>query len=107
MRLGWVTNIAIEKGRGRISFTHSNNSSPSDDDARSMRHLPLAIARDARVIADVLVSDVADAQLGAVVEDADRARRFHWVRVLVPQDLRRGCALRLAVQDDSVSWKYT
>lgn len=68
-----------------------------------MRHLALAVARDARVIADVLVADVADAQLRAIVEDAHGARRLHGIGVLVPQDLRRRRALRLAVQDDRVS----
>lgn len=71
-----------------------------------MRHLALAIPRDAGVVADVLVPDVADAQLGAVVEDADRARGLHRVGVLVPQDLRRRCAFCLAVEDYGVSWKY-
>lgn len=87
------------------SCTHSNNGSSGDDNARSVRHLSFAIAGYARVVADVLVPDVADAQLGAVVEDSHSARRLHRIRVLVPQDLRRGRTLRLAVEDDSVSWK--
>lgn len=87
------------------SGTHRDDGAAGDDDARGVRHLALAVARDARVVADVLVPDVADAQLGAVVEDAHRPGRLHGVRIFVPQYFGRGRALSLAVEDDSVSWK--
>lgn len=83
--------------------SYGDNSSPSDDDSRGMRDLPLAVARDARVVSNVLVPDVADAKFGAVVEYANGARGLHRVRVLVPQDLGSGRALRLAVKDDGIS----
>lgn len=80
-----------------------------DDGAARYNHpcrvgnLPLTIARDARVVADVLVPDVADAKLGAVVEYANSSRRLHWILILVPQDLGRGSALRLTVKYDGIS----
>lgn len=86
--------------------TYRDDSATGDDDARGVGDLALAVARDARVVADVFVPDVADAQLRAVVEDAHGARRLHGVRVLVPQDLGRGRALRLAVEDDGISCDF-
>lgn len=83
--------------------THSDHSSPRNDDPCRVRDLALAVARDARVVPDVLVSNVADPQLCAVVKDAHSARRLYGVRVLVPQDLRCGSALRLAVKNNSIS----
>lgn len=49
------------------------------------------------------MADVADAQLGAVVEDAHGARWLHGVRVLIPEYLWRRRAFRLAVEDDGIS----
>lgn len=67
-----------------ISESYSDYSSASNDHSCSMRNLAFAVARDARVVPDVLVPDVADAKLGPVVEDAHGTRRFHRIRVLIP-----------------------
>lgn len=45
---------------GFLKWTHSDDGSARDNDARSMWHLALAIARDARVIPNVLVANIAD-----------------------------------------------
>ena len=63
-----------------------------------MADLTLPVSRDARIIPDVLVLDRRDPELGAVVEYPDGGRRLDWIRVLVPEDLRRRRTLRLAVQ---------
>jgi hypothetical protein len=86
---------------------YRDDSSAGDDDARGVGHLALAVARDARVVADVLVPDVADAQFGAVVEDAHGARRLHGVCIFIPKYFGRGRALRLTVEDNSISCKVS
>ena len=69
-----------------------------------MVHPALRVAGHAEVVADVLVPDFVDAQLGAVVEDADAVRvGLHGMVVPEPKDLRLRGALRLAVQDDRVA----
>lgn len=50
-------------------MTYSDDSATGNDNACGVRHLPLAVARNARVVADILVSDVTDAQLRAVIKD--------------------------------------
>lgn len=70
----------------------------------SVGNLPLTVASDARIVPDVFVADVADPQLGAIIEDANSSWRLHRVGILVPEDLRRGSALSLAVENDSISW---
>ena len=70
----------------------------SDYNAGRMTDLTLPVSRDARIIPDVLVLDRRDPELGAVVEYPDGGRRLDRIRVLVPEDLRRRRALRLAVQ---------
>lgn len=69
-----------------------------------MGDMALTIARVARVLADVLVANGADTQLGAIIEDANsRRRNVDRCAILVPQDLRRGGAIRLTVEDDRVT----
>ena len=52
-----------------------------------------AVARDARVVAEVALQHVGDPELGAVVEDADAAGDLDGLVRLVPQDLGgRGAA---------------
>ena len=63
----------------------------------------LAVLGRARVIADVLLADVGDAQLGAVVGDGQRGRRRHQLIVPQPQNLRHRRALGQAAQDDRVA----
>lgn len=55
---------------GLIGGRYHNNSTTGNNHSGSVRDLSLAVSGDARVITDVLVSDVRDPQLGAVVEDA-------------------------------------
>lgn len=52
-----------------VGVTYSDDSATGNNDTCRVRHLSLAVARDARVVADVLVPDVADAQLRAVIKD--------------------------------------
>lgn len=69
-----------------------------------MGDLSLTIARVARVLADVLVTDGANTQLGAIIEDTNSSRRnVHRRIVFVPQDLRRWGAIGLTVEDDRVT----
>lgn len=70
----------------------------SNYNAGRVTDLTLSVSRDARVIPDVLVLDRRDPELGAVVEYPDGRRRLDRVRVFVPEDFRRRCTLRLAVQ---------
>lgn len=80
-----------------------------------MTDLTLAVPRDARVIANVLVPDGGYLQFRSVLEDANGARRFHWLVVLEPQDLRRRGAPGLTAQNNCVAevhvdhlfWHYT
>lgn len=69
-----------------------------DDDARGVTDLALSVPGDAGVIANVLVLDRRDPELGAVVEYTDGRRRLHGIRVLVPKDLGRRSTLSLAVE---------
>jgi len=70
-----------------------------DDDARGMADLAFPVPGDAGVIADVLVLDLRQSELGAVVKYPNvPAIGLDGIRVLVPQDLWRRCALSLAVQ---------
>lgn len=77
-------NVQTEDTRSWHRVTYSDNSATGNDDACGVRHLPLAVARDARVVADVFVPDVADAQLRAVIKDAHCAWGLHGVFVLIP-----------------------
>lgn len=59
-----MRNVVIFLSLGSSNFiaqTHSDNSSTSDDNSRRVGDLSLAVARDARVVPDVFVPDVADA----------------------------------------------
>lgn len=67
------------------------------DDASRVADLALAVAREARVIADVLGLDHRYPELGPVVHDPYGGRRLDRVCVLVPEYLGRGRALSLAV----------
>lgn len=69
-----------------------------DDDARGVTDLALSVPGDAGVVADVLVLDRRNPELGAVVEYTDGRRRLDGTRVLVPKDLWRRSAFSLAVQ---------
>lgn len=71
----------------------------SDDDARSVADLALPIPGDAGVIADVLVLDRREPELGAVVEYPNVSTvGLNRIRVLVPKDLWRWSTLSLAVE---------
>lgn len=69
-----------------------------------MGDLSLTVARNACVVADVLVADGGDAQLGAIVKNANSSGRLHRIGVLVPQDLGRGGAIGLAIENDRVTY---
>lgn len=85
------------------NFYHDNSAARYYNAGR-MGDMSLTIARVTRVLADVLVANGADAQLGAIIEDANsRRRNVHRRAVLVPQDLRRWGAICLAVEDDRVT----
>ena len=82
--------------------------------AGSVADLPLAVAREAGIIADVVVLDGRYPQLRAVVHYVDRFGRLDWIRVFVPQHFRRRRTLRLAIEDyrvaqihvDHLLWGY-
>lgn len=71
---------------GRWRHDHG---SPRYQDPGCVTDLPLAIPGDARVIPDVLGTDVRYPQLGAVVEYAHGSRRLHVGGIFEPHDFGR------------------
>ena len=63
----------------------------------------LGVPSDAEVVAYVLVTDLVDTELRAVIEDAHAVTGLHGVVVSEPEDLRLGCALGFTVEDDGVA----
>ena len=78
-------------------ISHHDYGAPRYYNPSCVGDLPLAVPRDTGVVSNIIVSDCADAQLGAVVEDTHSWRRLHWVGILVPQYFGRGCAICLAI----------
>lgn len=52
--------------------------------ASCMRDLPLTIACDTRVVADVFVPDCGYTKLGAIVENTNSRRWIDWISIFVP-----------------------
>ena len=82
-------------GKGFKSFVVDGEFLTGHDDLAGEVDVPLAdpVPGYARVVAEIPLQDVADPELGAIVEHADPVRDLHGLVLLVPEDLRgRGSA---------------
>lgn len=68
-------------------FFYHNDSAARYYNASCMRDLPLTIACDTRVVADVFVPYCGYTELGAIIENTNSRRWIDWICIFVPIEL--------------------